>query len=228
MKDKVIVITGASKGLGRAMAQILASKGAQVVISGRDAQDLAQLSKEIGATAIVADVTREDQVSELAARTVAASGRIDIWINNAGVWLPRASIEDTDMKRAHDMLEVNLFGTVYGSRAALIQMKKQGQGMIVNILSTSALQGRPNSALYSASKHAAKGFTDSLREEVKGQGISVIGVCPGGIQTHLFDEKKPEDFDEFMTPEFVAQKIVENLESSVPETEMVIKRPGQK
>jgi short-subunit dehydrogenase len=106
-------------------------------------------------------------------------------------------------------------------------MKKQGYGMIVNVISTSALQGRPNSAIYSASKHAARGFTDSLREEVREAGITVIAIYPGGIKTNLFDEKKPADFDKFLSPEPVAEKIVENMEKKDPEPEMIIKRPGQ-
>ena len=227
MENKVVVITGASRGLGKAIAQVLASKKAKVVVSGRDKKDLQQVAKEIGATAIVADVTKEKDVLKLAYDVVAKFGQIDIWVNNAGIWLPRAPIEEVDMKRAHDMFEVNLFGTVYGARAALAQMRKQGHGTILNIVSTSALTGRPLSSMYSASKYAARGFTDSLREEIKGEGITVIGAYPGGIKTHLFDEKIPDDYSDYMTPESVAQKIVENLEKTIPETEIIIRRPSQ-
>jgi len=227
MKDKVVVITGASRGLGKSLAQVFASKGAKVVVSGRDRNDLLLVSKEISALPIVCDVTKEDQVSDLAQKATQQFGRIDIWINNAGIWLPRAPVEEIDMKRAHDLLEVNLFGTVYGSRVALVQMKNQGFGTIINIVSTAALQGRPLSTLYSASKYAARGFTDSLREEVRDSGVKVVGIYPGGIKTDLFNEKKPEDFDDFMSPESVAQKIVDNLEKLEPETEMVLRRPGQ-
>ncbi len=228
MKDKVIVITGASKGLGESLARLLAQLGAKLVISARDAEALKKISEDIGSVFVVADVSDEKAVEKIAAEAISKFGRIDIWINNAGVWLPRASVEETDMKRSHDMLEVNLFGTVYGSKSALIQMKKQGYGSIVNIVSTSALTGRPLSAMYSASKHAARGFTDSLREEAKGTGISVIGIYPGGIKTHLFDEKKPEDFNDFMTPEYVAQKIIDNLLKEIPDAEQILKRPGQR
>ncbi len=186
-----------------------------------------EVARETHATPFVADVTKESQLLELAQEAVSKFGKIDIWINNAGVWLPRAPVEETDMKRAHDLFEVNVFGTVYGSRVALAQMKKQGYGTIVNIVSTSALTGRPLSALYSASKYAARGFTDSLRGEVLEKGIIVVGVYPGGIKTHLFNEKKPDDFGDFMTPESVAEKIVENLEKAKPDLEMIIKRPGQ-
>lgn len=227
MKDKVIIITGASRGLGESLAVILAGKGAHVVVSGRNTAELEKVACTISGTAMTVDVTKEQEVVNLINQTVKKFGRIDILINNAGIWLPRASLEETDMERSHDMLEVNLFGTVYGVRAVLPHMRKQGKGMIVNVVSTSALAGRPMSAMYSASKHAQRGFTDSMREELKGTSISVIGIYPGGIKTHLFDESKPADFAEFMTPEYVAQKIVDNLEKNTPETELILKRPGQ-
>ncbi len=227
MENKAVVITGASRGLGKAIAEAFAFKKAKVIISSRDKKDLEQVAEEINATAIVADVTKENEVIELVQKVISQFGKIDIWINNAGIWLPSGPVEEVDMKRAHDIFEVNLFGTAYGSRAILPQMKKQGYGIIVNIVSTAALQGRPNQTMYSASKHAEKGFTDSLREEVKGTGISVIGIYPGGIKTNLFDEQKPKEFDDFMLPESIAEKIIENLEKPKPEIEMVLRRPAQ-
>ncbi len=227
MKDKVVVITGGSRGLGECIARLLISKGAKVVISDIDVSQLQKTSVELGATAIVADVTKEPDMQSLAQQTVAQFGQIDLWINNAGIWLPRAPAEEIDMKRAHELFEVNLFGTMYGSRAALAQMKKQSSGTILNIISTSALQGRPNSSVYCASKYAIRGFTDSLRLELADKGISVTAVYPGGMKTHLFDESKPDDFDEYMSPDLAADKIVENLEKTVPDPELVLKRPGQ-
>ena len=227
MKDKIIVITGASRGLGKSLAQMLAAKGAKLVISARSKKDLKSVAQETGATPVVADITKERDVIELAQAAISRFGQVDIWINNAGAWLPRAAAEEIDMKRAHELLEVNLFGTVYGSREAIKVMKKRGQGTIVNIVSSSALQGRPNQSMYAASKHAEKGFTDSIRLELAEKGITVIGVYPGGIKTNLFDEGKPEDFDDFMTPEFVAEKIITNLEKEKPEIEQILKRPGQ-
>ena len=228
MEDKVVVITGASRGLGKAIAENFSLKGAKVVISGRNKSDLDLVSKEINALPVVADVTKEDELFDLVKKTILQYKKIDIWINNAGIWLPNGPVEDIDIKRAHEIFEVNLFGTIYSTRAILPHMKKQGYGIIINIISTSALQGRPNQTIYSASKHAEKGFTDSLREELKDTNIKIIGIYPGGIKTNLFDEKKPKDFDLFMTPESIAQIIVENLEKQEPETEIVIRRPGQK
>ena len=228
MENKVIVITGGSRGLGKAIAENFAVRKAKVVISGRDREALEQVSKETGAISVVADITRENEVSELAEKAVSPNSERSISGSTMpGVWLPSGPLEEVDMKRAHDIFEVNVFGTMYGSRIALSRMKKQGYGTIVNIVSTAALQGRPNQTIYSASKFAERGFTDSLREEIKGTGITVIGIYPGGIKTNLFDEQKPKEFDDFMSPESIAEKIAANLGKAQPETEVILRRQGQ-
>jgi len=163
-------------------------------------------------------------MQELADFAVKKFGKLDIWINNAGIWLPHKPIEETDWKRAYDLIEVNLFGTVYGSKNALFQMRKQGFGSIVNIISTSGLDGKINETAYCSSKFAVRGFTESLIKEVDGKKIKVIGVYPGGMQTNLFDEKKPKNYKDFMDPNFVAQKIVQNLKLTNPKDKLVIKR----
>ena len=227
MENKIIVITGASHGLGKSLAEILASQKAQVVISARNGDELNAVAKNIGATAIVGDVTKEADMQNLVRQTISKFGRIDIFINNADVWLPKSFIEHIDMKRAHDVFEVNLFGVAYATRAVLPEMKKENKGMIVNIVSTSAVEGRPQQTIYSASKFAARGFTESLREELKGTNIKVLGVYPGGIKTHLFDESAPAELNDFMTPESVAEKIVANMSSANPDPNLIIRRPGK-
>lgn len=227
LTGKTIVITGASRGLGKVLAQMFAQRGAKLVLAARDEMELAAVADEVGGLAVVADVTKESDMGRVTAEALGKFGAIDIWVNNAGVWLPRGPVEDIDMKRAHDMIEVNLFGVVYGAKAALAHMKPRGAGTIVNVLSTASILARPLSTMYAASKHAAKGFNDSLREEVKESGIQVIGIYPGGIKTHLFDEKKPADYDEFMEPQFVAEAIIKNLEQQNPEPEIILKRAGQ-
>lgn len=225
LEGKIVAITGGSKGLGKALAIAFGNKGAKVVIGARSKEELEATASELGIASIVCDVTRESDVQNLADEVLKKHGRIDIWINDAGVWLPHASIEETNWQRVHEMFEVNIFGTIYGSKAALIQMRKQESGLIINILSTSALDGRPRSSGYCASKYAAAGFTKSLRKEVEGTDIKVFGIYPGGMQTSFFDEKKPGEFEEFMSADFVASKIIENLTGDSPEEEQVIKRP---
>jgi len=122
------------------------------------------------------------------------------------------------------MVEVNLFGTFHGSCAAVKQMKQQGSGVIMNVISVSALEGRPGSATYCASKYAVKGLTLSLQKEVEGTGVQVIALYPGGIKTHLYDEQKHEAYDQFMEPEEAAREIVENLQQKNPEEELIIRR----
>lgn len=224
-KDKVIVITGASKGLGRALAQAFSSEGAKLVLASRSKSALELLAKNVNGVPVATDVRSEEQVFELAQQAIDKFGRIDIWINDAGIWTPHAPIEKLDSKRVHEMIEVNLFGTIYGSKAALTQMKKQKSGVIINIISTTALEGRIGSAGYGASKYATVGFTKTLRLEARLENISVISVYPGGMKTNFFDERKPDDIDKYMEPSLVAEKIIENLKRDQPEEELIIRRP---
>jgi NAD(P)-dependent dehydrogenase (short-subunit alcohol dehydrogenase family) len=214
MHNKIIVITGAGKGLGKALADLCIARGGQVIAADRN----------------TADVTQEDQVNALMERTIEKYGKIDFWFNNAGVWLPRAPLEEIDVPKAQKLFQVNFFGTFFGMRAATRQMKKQGSGTIVNIISTTAFDGMTGTSgsMYVSSKYALRGLTNSVREELQDTNISVIGVYPGGFKTDLFNDAKPENFDEFMSVESVAEKIIANLEQEKPETQLVIKRPGQK
>jgi short-subunit dehydrogenase len=226
LKDKVVVITGASKGLGVAIAKAISKEGCKIVVSATSKDLLDKIALEINGYAVKADVRDEHQMIKLAEQTIQRFGKIDIWINNAGVRIPHSNLEEIDWNRAHNMMEVNYFGTAYGSKAALKYMKTQKSGIIVNILSTSALEGRPRSSAYAASKGAAKGFTESIRNEVKEDNITVISVYPGGMKTEFFNEQIPENYDKYMDPESVAQKIIENLKKEKPEEELILKRPS--
>lgn len=226
LKDKVVVITGGSKGLGKALASLFIKGGSTVVISSHNKDQLEKTAKEINATAIVADVTKENEVKNLAKRVVTDFKRIDIWVNNAGVRIPQTSIEKVDTKRFHQMMEINLFGVVFGSKYSMIQMKKQEEGgIIITILSTAALEGKKDSSAYCASKSAALGFIKCLRLEIENTKIKSINVFPGGMQTNFFDEDIPDNYSDFMDPKNVADKIIENLKKENPEEELVIKRP---
>ena len=226
IKDKVVVITGSSRGLGKALASAFADEGAKVVVNARNKGELEEVATAVNAFPVVADVTKEKEVLALADAVIKKFGRIDIWINNAGIWMSHAPIETMDWQRVHELVEVNLFGTIYGSKAALVQMRKQDSGAIINIISTSALEGRAGSSGYGASKYAAAGFTKALRAETKGSNIKVIAAYPGGMKTHLFDEKRPDDIDKYMEPEFVADKILQNLVQENSEEELIVKHPS--
>lgn len=221
LKNKTVIITGGTKGLGKAMAVAFKNEGANVVVCARDEDGFENLAKG-GIVAIKADVTKENELQNLLAVTKEKFGQVDIWINNAGIWLSHAFAEDFDMEKVNKMFEVNTIGTINGSRVALRLMKQNENGTIVNIISDSALVGKPMSSTYSASKWAVNGFTKSIREENK--NISIISIYPGPIKTDIFGENKPEKFDTFMEPDYVASVIVENLKKEKPEEELIIQR----
>ena len=218
-----MIITGAASGLGKTLSETFAKAGAKVILSDINKKELTKTVKEIGGIGIPADITKEKEVVSLARKTIKKFGCIDVWINNAGVWTAHAPVEKLDTKKLRKMVEINLLGTIYCSKTALIQMKKQGKGTIINILSTSALSGRPGSSGYCASKYGATGFTKSLALETKSAHIKILAVYPGGMKTHLFDEKKPTDINTYMEPSFVAQKVLENFKKENPSEELIIK-----
>lgn len=224
LKNKVVVITGGSHGLGKELARILRAYGANVIICSSSKEKLESAAKETNTVPILIDVRSQEQVLSLADQVITKFGKIDLWINNAGIWIPRRSIDETDWNLAHNMFEINFFGTAYGSKAAIIHMKKQKSGFIVNIISTSALDDRAGLPAYQASKYAVKGLTGSLREEVKNYDIGVISVYPGGMKTLMYNEEKPGDYDTYLDPSLVAQKIIDNLKKDKPDDEQIIRR----
>lgn len=229
LKDKVVVITGSSKGLGKEMARLFIAQGAKVVINSRSEDELNKAAQELGAFPIVGDVTKEEDVINLAKKAVEKFERIDIWVNNAGLWVARKPIEEYSIERTRQMLEVNLFGVIFGCRAVLPVMRKQGEGVILTINSTSGLVGREYSSGYVASKFAVDGYIKTLRAELnaeKALGIKVLSIHPGGMKTDLFEDGRPDDYDTFMEPAYVAGLIVENLEKDSPDETLVIRRSG--
>lgn len=226
LKDKVVVITGGSRGLGRSMAELFIKEGATVVISSRDKDELKVTAKEIGAFPVRSDVTKEKDIQKLVDKTIKKFGRIDVWINNAGIFITRDLLENFESEKVKDLLLVNTFGTFLGCKFALKQMKTQKeQSIILNIISTSALDARPQSSMYSASKWAVAGLTKAIQMENADSNIKVLSVYPGGMKTKLFGVKEPADFDSFMESSYVAEKIISNLKSQNPEPELIIRRP---
>lgn len=160
------MIIGGTKGLGKSLADKLRQEGARVLVSSR--------FESSDDSIIKADAKDESLVMNLAKIAIDKFGQIDIWINNAGIGMKRTPFAEADMKEVREVIEVNLFGVMYGSRAALVQMQKQNSGVIMNILSTSAQIGRVGEAAYCASKFGADGFTKSIRQEVENSNIKVI------------------------------------------------------
>jgi NAD(P)-dependent dehydrogenase (short-subunit alcohol dehydrogenase family) len=193
--EQVVVIMGASSGIGRAAALQLAARGAQVVVAARSEQGLHTLIDEIRAgggqaTAVVADVSDAAQVQAVADEAVATYGRIDTWVHCAAVAL-FAPLEDTMPEEFRRVIDVNLNGQAYGAMAALPYLKRQG-GALIHISSMGAIRAVPLQSAYIASKHGIKGFAESLRAEIihAKLPISVTNIMPATINTPLFDKAR--------------------------------------
>jgi NADP-dependent 3-hydroxy acid dehydrogenase YdfG len=191
LDDAVIVITGASSGIGAATALAFAREGAKLVLGARDGKALEEVADRCdaagGRTAVVVtDVIDSGQVNALAARAVSAFGRIDVWINNAGVYVlgPLEEIPEGVHRR---VLETNLLGTIHGSQAALRQFRRQGQGRLINVGSVAGLAGYRYANVYNASKFGVRGLTEALRQEVRDNPhIHVSLIAPPSVDTPLF------------------------------------------
>lgn len=193
VKDSVVVITGAASGVGRATAYAFADAGAVLVLAGRREaalRELAERCRERGAPAVAVgvDVTDEAAVRRLARHAVDRYGRVDVWVNNAGVAV-YGDVSATPTEDVRRLLEVNLLGCVYGARAALPYLREQGGGVVVNVASLVGVIPQPYAAAYAASKAAVRAFGVSLRQELRRQGHRGIAVCtvlPCALDTPLF------------------------------------------
>ena len=188
---KVVVITGASSGLGEATARHLAAQGALVVLGARRADRLKTLADDITAAgakaiAIVTDVTKLDQVRRLVDTAVESGGRVDVMINNAGLMqqslLERQKIDEWDR-----MVDVNIKGVLYGIAAALPHMQRQKAGHFINVSSVAGHKTRAGGSVYSATKHAVRVLSEGLRQEVKPYNIRTTIISPGAVDTELPD-----------------------------------------
>jgi NADP-dependent 3-hydroxy acid dehydrogenase YdfG len=224
LKDKVVVITGGSKGFGKSLAEVFILEGSRVVICSHNKEEVEKVATQIGAFGVFADVRSEQDMENLANETEKKLGPIDIWVNNAGIWLNNQNAEENDLSKVKNMVDVNVTGLINGSVIALRKMKPKNNGMIINILSGAALGPRPGIVTYSATKWASKGITDGLREENKDKNLKFISVCPGGMKTTIFGDYKYPDFDKFMETADVAKQVLENIKKENPENELVIRR----
>ncbi len=187
IENKVVVITGASSGLGEATARKLAAEGAKLVLGARRLDRLEEIadSLSLDRKAVVrTDVTIADDVSNVVSKAIEMHGRIDVILNNAGIMphspLDRCKIEDWD--RA---IDVNIKGVLYGIAAALPQMKEQKSGHIINVSSVAGHKVRPSSAVYAATKTAVRIISEGLRQEVKPYNIRTTIISPGAVESEL-------------------------------------------
>jgi NADP-dependent 3-hydroxy acid dehydrogenase YdfG len=189
IQDKVVVITGASSGLGEAAARRLAKDGAKLVLGARRLDRLQALAKELslGPDAVVqTDVSKYDEVKRLVDHAVKLHGRLDVMINNAGL-MPQSLLQRLKIDEWDRMIDVNIKGVLYGIAAALPVMQAQKSGHIINVSSVAGHKVRPGGTIYSATKSAVRVISEGLRQEVKPYNIRTTIISPGAVESELPD-----------------------------------------
>lgn len=227
LNDKVVIITGASSGIGKSLAYECAKRSAHVVLAARQYVTLCQITEKlqheykIKALAIQCDVTVEEDCKQLIKQTLTTFGKIDVLINNAGMSM-RSLFKDADLKVLKTLMDVNFWGTVYCTKYALPEIIKT-KGSIVGVSSIAGYKGLPGRSGYSASKFAMNGFLDSLRVENLKTGVHVLTACPGFTasnirNTALNSEGKQQgestlEEQKMMTSDEVAKIIADGIEN---------------
>jgi len=212
LRGQVALITGATRGIGLAIARALAAESCNLILTARDAPALARVSRELASAKIKilshpCDVRDPHSVDALFRSTRQTFKRLDILINNAGIAHPNLPIEKLPLPIWKDVLDTNLTGTFLITQAALAIMKRGGT--IVNNLSIAAARVFPGSAAYNTSKHGALGFTNTLREELRPKGIRVISLLPGATNTDIWTTLWPQaPRRKMMSPTTVAEAVV--------------------
>lgn len=221
-KDKVVVVTGASSGIGRAAALEFAREGAKTVLVSRSREKLERVAEEIGefnpdVLVVPADVSSPEQVRGMVGQVISKYGTIDVLFNNAGSSYVGRVEDDDFAANAKKMMDADYFGTVNVTKDVLPVMKRQGLGHIMNMSSVVGRKAFPHFGGYSAAMHAITGFTDALRQELRGTGINVSTIHPALTQTPLLESVKPEDMPppfRRLTPisvETVAKAVVDGV-----------------
>jgi len=215
LENKVALITGASSGIGRAVALRLGESGVHCALAARREEALKEVGSEIeklGSKALVVktDVTSEKDLETLVKQTISVLGRIDILINNAGIYV-RGKVEDIDKGQLENMLAINLVAPMILTKLALPHLKKQSGSAIINVASIAGKTGFGGLSAYCASKFALRGFSEALFEEVREQGIKVCALCPGFIKTPLVAGSKGLDDEKMIPVEDVAQTVLDVL-----------------
>lgn len=196
LKQSVAIITGASRGIGRAIAQAYAQEGASLCLVARNPASLDETVAELGLPAervmtVALDVTDREACFAAVGQVQARFGHVDILVNNAGVYRAKSFLDYTPQD-FQDLLDVNLFGVIHFTQACLPQMQQRKHGRIVNIASTAGKWGSRNQSAYNISKHAVVGLTRCVALEASPFGVTVNAICPGFVQTDMLEELKAQ------------------------------------
>ena len=216
IKDHVAIVTGSTKGIGRAVAEALLAEGARVAISARNAAEVSAAAKELERAHTgrvlghACDVRREADVEALFRAVDSAWGGPDILVNNAGIGLFK-NLEETSLEEWNRVLETNVTGVFLCCRAAIPRMRRRGGGYILNVSSLAGKNAFPTATAYNASKFALNGISEALMQEVRYDGIKVSYVMPGSVSTY-FNDGTPKPADAWkLQPEDIARVIVDLL-----------------
>lgn len=229
INQQVVVVVGASSGIGRAAAILFAARGARVVIAARNEKGLREVVEQIEARGgkaiyVVADVARVSDVKRVADAAIAAYGRIDTWAHVSATMV-YATFEETLPNEMERVIEVNLLGQMYGALAALPHLRAAGGGALIHVSSVEGVVALPFNSAYAASKHGMNGFLDSLRLELDREGapIAVVNIMPSTINTPVYESAltrlgvEPHAPQPIYEPEIVARAIVDAAERPQPE-----------
>jgi len=203
--NRRVLVTGATRGIGRELVRQLSERGFAVFATGRDEGALESLKRETGCSGSTADLSDAGEALALYAEARTAMGRIDVLINNAGMNRRKTPIAELDVEEWNAHFALNLRAPALLCREALREMSERSAGHVVNVVSTIALTSQPNYALYAATKYALKGFTKCLIKEAREVGVKVTAVYPGGTDTDFRPEARPD----YMRPASAAKMIVE-------------------
>lgn len=215
LNNKIAVVTGGTKGIGRAIAESLLKAGASVFICARDEEELKQalekLSELGNARGEVCDVKSEAQVVALFAECERVFGAVDILINNAGIGIIGKTVEEMSSAEFEQTLQTNLFGVFYTCHRAIPLIKKRGGGYIINVSSLAGQNAHPKMAAYNASKFGLNGFTEAMMQEVRQDNIKVSLICPGSVNTYFGGDQPSDEKSWQLQPEDIAQVVLNLL-----------------
>lgn len=238
MKDKVVIVTGGSSGIGKACAEAFGRKGARIVYTGRNQQRMEEVSQSLTSEgidhlALMLDAGSEADNRRMIEQTIEKYGRIDVLINNAGISM-RALFEEMDLEVFRKVMDINLWGTIYATKYALPHILKS-KGSVVGVSSINGYRGTPARTAYTASKHAMNGFMESLRTEVMKRGVHVLVACPGFTASNIRNValtadgttqgESPREEQKMMTAEQVAQYILKGVTKR--KRDLVLTRQGK-